>query len=86
MNPLRPNVLLLALYDEPKILLLRGGLPAGVVEKCVKWEGGLPAGVVDGACEMELLPLRFGVAGDFAPKLKAISVVIGVVDCCNAIV
>jgi hypothetical protein len=79
--------LLLALYEEPKILLLRGGLPAGVVEKCVKCEGGLPAGVVDGACEMELLPLRFGVAGEFAPKLKAISAMVAMLEgCCDAFV
>ena len=63
-------MLLAALKEEPKPLLLRGGLPAGVVEKFVRCEGGGPAGVVDGACEMEPLPLRFGVAGEFAPKLK----------------
>ena len=82
-------MLLPALKEEPNILLLRGGLPAGVVEGCVRWEGGLPAGVVDGACEMELLPLRLGVDGDFAPKLKlkAILAVFAVLlGCCNATV
>lgn len=71
MNPLRlPKVLLAALNDDPKILLLRGGLPAGVVERFVRCDGGGPAGVVDGACAIELLPFRFGVAGELAPKLK----------------
>lgn len=54
-----------ALYELPKILLLRGGLPAGVVDLVVKYEGGGPAGVVDGACDSkEPLPLRLGVLGD----------------------
>lgn len=49
----------------------------------------MPAGVVDGACEMELLPLRLGVDGEFAPnlKLKAISAVFAVIQGrCNAAV
>ncbi len=46
----------------------------------------MPAGVVDGACEMELLPLRLGVDGEGAPnlKLKAISALLVVQGCCNA--
>lgn len=55
-----------ALYELPKILLLRGGFPAGVVDLLVRYEGGGPAGVVDGPCEKkELLPFLLGVLGDF---------------------
>ena len=60
-----------ALIELPKILLERGGLPAGVVEKLVRCEGGGPAGVVEGACEKrEFLLLRLGVAGELETKLK----------------
>ena len=71
MYPRVPNVLFEALYELPNILLLRGGLPAGVVDLLVSHEGGLPAGVVEGAWEREDLPLRLGVLGE-ARKLKDI--------------
>ena len=64
-------------------MLLRGGLPAGVVDLLVRYEGGGPAGVVDGAWEKrELLDLCLGVLGDLeepcapARKLKAIAVMV----------